>query len=93
MYVRNLVLCVGILLCVAGSALAEKHALLIGVGEYVDVSVEDLEGPPNDVEVLKDLLVEKWAFKEKKITTLVDGAAGRDAILSALDKIASRLCL
>ncbi len=89
MHVRNLVLCLGILLCFTGLAQAEKHALLIGVGNYT-YDVGDLKGPPHDVEVLKDLLMEKWVFDEAKITTLVDREAGRDAILNALDKISER---
>ena len=89
MHVRNLVLCLGILLCFTGLAQAEKHALLIGVGNYT-YDVGDLKGPPHDVEVLKDLLIEKWGFDETKITTLVDREAGRDAILNELDKISER---
>ena len=89
MSVRNLVLYVGILFCVTGLTYAEKHALLIGVGNYT-YDVSDLKGPPHDVEVLKDLLMEKWGFDEKKITTLVDRTAGRDAILGTLDKIAEQ---
>ncbi len=89
MPVRNLTLCLGILLCFTGLAHAEKYALLVGVGNYT-YDVGDLQGPPHDVEVLKDLLVEKWGFDEGKITTLVDREAGRDAILNALDKISER---
>ena len=89
MHVRNLVLYVSILSCVAGLARAEKHALLIGVGDYI-YDVSDLNGPPHDVAVLKDLLMEKWDFDAANITTLVDRTAGRDAILGALDKIAEQ---
>lgn len=89
MYVRNLTLCLSILLCSTGLARAEKYALLIGVGNYT-YDVGDLKGPPHDVEVLKDLLMEKWGFDDAKITTLVDREAGRDAILNALDKISER---
>lgn len=85
MYIRNIVLCVGILTCFAATH-AEKRALLIGIGDYI-YGVEDLQGPPHDVEILKDLLIEKWAFEEANITTLIDRMAGRDAILRALDKI------
>lgn len=86
MYVRKLMLCVGILICFASLARAEKHALLIGIGNYT-YNVKDLKGPPHDVDVLKDLLIEKWAFEDTNITTLIDRVAGRNAILSALDKI------
>ena len=89
MQVRNLVLYIGMLFCVVGLAHAEKHALLIGVGNYT-YDVSDLKGPPHDVEALKDLLMEKWGFDEANITTLVDRVAGRDAILGALDKIAEQ---
>ena len=90
MCIRNLVLYIGMLFCVVGLARAEKHALLIGVGDYIYSDKGDLKGPPHDVAVLKDLLMEKWGFNEANITTLVDHAAGRDAILDALDKIAEQ---
>ena len=89
MYIRKLMLCVGILICFASLARAEKHALLIGIGNYI-YNVKHLKGPPHDVAVLKDLLIEKWAFENANITTLIDGMAGRDAILGALDKIAEQ---
>ena len=89
MHIRYMVLYMGILLCFTGLARAEKHALLIGVGDYI-YDVKDLKGPPHDVEVLKDLLIEKWNFDEAKITTLVDHKAGRDAILNALDNLSEQ---
>ena len=91
MHVRNIVLYMGILFCFTGLARAEKYALLIGVGDYVYFGKrDDLEGPPHDVEVLKNLLVQKWNFDEAKITTLVDREARRGAILNALDSLSER---
>ena len=45
MCIRNLVLYIGMLFCVVGLARAEKHALLIGVGDYIYSDKGDLKAP------------------------------------------------
>lgn len=74
----------------AGSAAAQgrRHALLIGVGDYEHV--RDLEGPPNDVASLARALQQEWRFEPANVTTLVDRAATREAILAALDDLIER---
>ena len=65
------------------SAQGRKHALLVGVGDYIHI--RDLEGPPHDVDSLQEVLHRDWAFDE--ITTLVNREATRPAILGALDDL------
>ncbi|HML17764.1 MAG TPA: caspase family protein, partial [Bryobacteraceae bacterium] len=66
-----------------------RRALLIGVSHYV-AGIGSLEGPQNDVEALHRLLVDHWGFSESGVKTLVNQAATRDAILAALDQLASQ---
>ena len=75
-------------------AVAENHALLIGVSNYpsLDKSLQ-LEGPANDVQLMRDLL-KTTGFAESHIRVLADGVAGaaaqptRAAILGELDGLA-----
>jgi hypothetical protein len=66
--------------------LPQRKALLVGVGTYpaLDRS-KQLQGPPNDVRALRDLLTSKWGFDSEQVQTLVDQGATRTAILEALD--------
>ena len=67
------------------SAQGRKHALLVGVGDYIHDNVRDLEAPRNDVDSLQQVLRGDWAFD--RITTLVDHDATRTAILGALEDL------
>ena len=62
-----------------------RHALLIGIGDYIHDNVTDLEGPPYDVRSLERVLRDDWAFDH--VTSLIDSDATRDAILGALDEL------
>ena len=78
----------------AQPAVAENHALLIGVSNYpsLDKSLQ-LEGPANDVQLMRDLL-KTTGFAESHIRVLADGVAGaaaqptRAAILGELGGLA-----
>ena len=51
----------------------EKYAVLVGVGDYIHLAEEyDLKGPRNDVELAKDLLLQK-GISQANITLLTDG--------------------
>lgn len=65
---------------------AEYHALLIGVGG----TSSPLEGPRNDVSVLKKLLIERFAFPARNIRTLVEKEATREAILREIENLGTR---
>ena len=67
------------------SAQGRKHALLIGVGDYVHAG--DLLGPPNNVRELERVLQRDWGFEREDVTTLLDRAATRTAILGAIDDL------
>lgn len=69
---------------------AERHALLIGVGDYQDSRVQDLQGPQADIEAMKKALIDHWAFEERNIRTLVDRQATRAHIMQELDALATR---
>ncbi|MGF9764821.1 caspase family protein [Microvirga sp. 0TCS3.31] len=68
-----------------------KFALLVGVGDYAQPQdkryrVNPLQGPKNDIALMKDLLTSKeYGFSDDKehILTLVDSEATREAITAA----------
>ncbi|MFN7695325.1 MAG: caspase family protein [Burkholderiales bacterium] len=75
----------------------ERHALLIGVGQYKGPppgatwqAVTPLEGPPHDIVAMRNVLVERWRFKPESVRTLVNEQATRSAILAALRALKTR---
>ena len=62
-----------------------KRALLIGIAAYTHVP--PLDGCVNDVRLMRDVLVESFAFPPGHITVLVNEQATRDGILSAFDAL------
>ncbi len=57
------------------AAKPNHHALLIGVGRYPNLAEKyQLQGPPNDVVLLGDLLKARFGFDPKNIATLSDAA-------------------
>jgi hypothetical protein len=86
-----LALCIGVNFIWSPVHAAPKRiALLVGVGNYADSGVKDLEGPPHDVAALKSTLTGKWGFPANAIRTLVDGEATRQGILAELDALKTR---
>lgn len=69
---------------------ADKWALLIGVGDYIHGTRLDLKGPPNDVQMFRELLLTKYGFEATKIRTLVDAHATKANIISALEDVGSK---
>ncbi|MBX2835230.1 MAG: caspase family protein [Gammaproteobacteria bacterium] len=84
---RHLLAILFLLGSLSTQALAAKHALLIGVSDYQDERIDDLEGPRNDVTALEEVLTNKWAFDKDRITTLLDEDATESNILSAIDEL------
>ena len=75
---------------VPAAARAERHAVLIGIGDFQDrVHLPALRGPANDIRALKDQLAGRYGFPEKNITTLVNEAASKKNIMSALSRLRS----
>ncbi|MEW6754907.1 MAG: caspase family protein [Candidatus Latescibacterota bacterium] len=69
----------------APAGAAEKWALLIGIGDYAEGDRLDLQGPPNDVRLVEELLLSRLAFRPHHIRKLVDGEATRAAITAAVE--------
>ncbi len=68
---------------------AGNHALLIGIGDYVNWP--DLQAPAADVAALSNVLVGMYGFSHDKVRTLTDAEATADGILAALEN-ASTSC-
>jgi hypothetical protein len=62
-----------------------KRALLIGINKYK--SVPKLQGSLNDIETMRQILITRWGFSDKQITTITDEAATRGGILAALEQL------
>lgn len=62
-------------------AQAKKLALLVGIGNYRHV--KDLNAPPDDVNVMANLLVTRFGFAEADIKRLVDKDATKQGIVDA----------
>lgn len=84
-------LCLGLmsgLLASAPAALAKPIALLVGINEYRNVT--PLEGAVNDVQALRDVLVDSWGFAPQDIRTVVNGEATHANILRELGALRQR---
>lgn len=64
-----------------------KHALLIGINDYLNPELTRVQGAVNDVLLLKDVLLTKFGFQEKDIKVLLNGDATRAAILENFKQI------
>ena len=63
-----------------------KRALLIGINKY-QIDGADLRGCVNDVKNLSAVLVDLFGFKKADITTLLDGAATKQAMEAGIKKL------
>lgn len=83
------------LLLSASPAFAERYALLVGVSTYAANAAAggalDLEGPAEDVPALRRTLIDRQAFIDRNIVTLVDAAATRQAILDRLTSMVAAM--
>ncbi len=85
---RPAVIACVLLALLSAAARAEKHALLIGIGDYPKPILK-LDGPIHDVDALRRRLVDDWGFDGANVATLVDAAATKTAILRRLDRLAT----
>jgi hypothetical protein len=62
-----------------------RQAVLVGVGKYHPDTIDkvDLEGPPNDLAVMRRIL-SLYGFDDNNTTVLADNRATREAILAAV---------
>ena len=65
------------------------HALIIGVQEYSDPKVGNLDNPIRDAKRLMDVLIEDYTF-DKQHTVLLENP-NRETILASLDRLANTL--
>ena len=77
------------LIILAQPVFAERHALLVGIGNYPD-SMLDLDGPGHDLTALEPILINTWQFKPSNIQVLRDAQATKDEILKALVRLKER---
>ena len=71
------------------SAKTRYYALLIGINDYEDLAITDLDNPVNDTKKLYEILKTGYSFSEEDITMLVN--ATREEIISSLDKLEAKL--
>ena len=72
-----------------GPVYAERHALLVGIGDYPQ-SALDLLGPENDINALVPVLQDVWEFKPDNIQVLLHKEATKSAVLGALKDLKRR---
>lgn len=70
-------------------AFAERHALLVGVGDYPQAAL-DLLGPENDIVALQPILQDVWGFEPKNIEVLLHKQATKAAVLQGLRNLKDR---
>lgn len=68
-----------------------KHALLIGIGDYSMSGLTSLQGPANDLPLIKSVLLDKFQFQEKNITMLIDDKATHTGLQRAFSRLARQL--
>lgn len=71
---------------IAGS---KYYALIIGINEYSDPNINDLEEPLNDAGKLYNVLHNNYSFEEENITRLTNPT--RNDIIQELDRLAYQL--
>lgn len=63
---------------------AARAALLVGIGHYPrDAGLEDLPGAAGDVQRMKEVLTERFGFREEDCRTLIEDQATHAAIVQA----------
>lgn len=65
------------------------HAILIGVEDYADQRINNLDYPVRDIENLKRVLIDNYQFDKNNIITLKNPK--RTAIISAFQKLREKL--
>ncbi|MEZ8826539.1 caspase family protein [Vibrio amylolyticus] len=79
-----------IVLVYSNSTLAVSYALLIGVSDYKDEMISDLQGPKYDVNSLQEVLVRR-GFEPTNIVSLIDEKANKADILRHIDVLAEKV--
>ena len=61
------------------------YALIIGINEYMDDDIQDLDNPINDAEQLAGVLTYHYSFDQENVTVLENPR--REDIITALDRL------
>jgi hypothetical protein len=69
------------------STTSKFYGLIIGIDDYRDPDLPDLQNPVNDARKLHDLLISKYSFNENEIVMLKD--AKQNDIIDALDHLSN----
>jgi len=72
----------------AETSAGTKRALLIGIQDYNNSGLQSLKGPDNDLKLVKQLLLDKFEFQEKNISTLMDSQASHTGLGKAFSDFA-----
>lgn len=76
----------------AQTPLRASHALLIGISDYAgSTGVKSLMGPPNDIQLVRDVLRKRFGVVDKNIITLLEDQATHSAIRKAFEELAVRV--
>jgi hypothetical protein len=65
------------------------YALIIGIQEYNDESIADLDQPVADAKSLRDILVNNYTFEQENVSLLANPT--RSQIFSALETLSQRI--
>lgn len=80
------------MLGMAGQVHAAVYALLIGINKYQGSNIKDLQGPVNDVQLMKKVLMGgHFRVPEANITMLLDEQATHTGIETAFRQLAERV--
>ena len=66
-----------------GPSTSDRYALLVGIGHYPG-GIGDLSGPPQDVEAMRSLLVDRFGFPRGNVVALTDSTATRSRIIGLI---------
>jgi hypothetical protein len=72
-------------------AAAASHALLIGIQQYSAPGIPSLEGPANDIALVRELLETRFQVPGENIATLADSQATHTGIEKAFASLAARV--
>ncbi len=70
-----------------GGCVGDYHALLVGINNYKDPGIPDLDTPVSDVNEMEILLKNKYGFK---VTRLINQSASKKGIYDALRTLVSK---
>ncbi len=91
MHYRNILLPL-VLAGISFSAVAAKHALLIGIDDYRQTGLHSLDGARNDIEVIRETLQQpRFGFDAENVRVLTNEQANHDALEDAFRQLGQRV--